>query len=318
MISVHGSSGDGHVDFAQIEAFLVLYDELHFGQTAERLGVSQLRVSHLVDTLERSLGGALFDRTSGRVASTPLGRRLHDELAPAYLQVTTALAKASAAARSPAGTVRLGFAATTAVPPVDRLVSAFEQAQPDCTVTLHEVPLADSYAPLRSGRIDVLVCWLALDEPGLTRGPTIAEYPRVLAVAANHRLAREQSVSFEVLGDYPVPSWAYQGAADRGGQSMVPTHTPSGRPVRVYPSAIGTAGETASLIASGHVVAPTATSMRDPFGNDEIALVPIHDMPPMPVGLVWCSSHENTRIRALAKVAEAIGPVREHLGNGAA
>jgi DNA-binding transcriptional LysR family regulator len=301
------------VDFAQIEAFLVLCDELHFGRTAERLHVSQPRVSRLIAALETTIGGALFDRTSRRVTPTPLGVRLHDELAPAYKQFTTALAVARTAARSPAGLLRVGFAATTAVPAVDQLVMAFERAQPDCTVSLHEVPLVDSYTPLRSGEIDVLVCWLVLDEPDLTRGPTIAEYPRVLAVAADHPLAHEQSVSVEVLGTYPVPNWAYQGSADRVRQAMVPSHTPSGRPVRVHPTAIRTVGETASLIARSQVVAPTVTSMRHRFGNDQIALVPIHDLPPMPLGLVWCTSHENTRIRALAHVAETAGPVRDHI-----
>ena len=93
---------------------------------------------------------------------------------------------------------------------------------------------------------------------------------------------------------------------------MVPSRTPSGRPVRVHPTAVRTVGETASLIARGLVVAPTVTSMRHRFGNDQIALVPIHDLSPVPLGLVWCTSHENTRIRALAHVAETTFPVREH------
>lgn len=295
----------GRVDFAQIEAFLVLCDELHFGRTAERLRVSQPRVSRLVAALEGAIGGALFDRTSRRVTPTPLGARLRDELAPAYEQLTTALASARTAARSPAGPLRLGFAATTAGPAVDRPVVAFERAQPECAVSLHEVPLTDSYTPLRSGEIDVLVCWLVLDEPDLTLGPTIAEYPRVLAVAADHPLAHERSVSVEVLGDYPVPNWAYQGTADRVRQAMVPSRTPSGRPVRIHPTAIRTVGEAASLIARGQVVSPTVASMRHRFGNDQIALVPIRDLPPIPLGLVWCASHENTRIRAMARVAEA-------------
>jgi DNA-binding transcriptional LysR family regulator len=300
------------VDFAQIEAFLVLCDELHFGRTAERLHVSQPRISRLVAALESTIGGALFDRTSRRVTPTPLGAQLRDELLPAYEQLTTALAAARTAARSPAGPLRLGFAATTAVPAVDQLVMAFERAHPDCTVSLREVPLVDSYTPLRSGEIDVLACWLVLDEPDLTLGPTIAEYPRVLAVAADHQLAHEQSVSVEVLGDYPVPNWAYEGTADRVRQAMVPSHTPSGRPVRIHPTPIRTVGETASLIARGQVVAPTVTSMRHRFGNNQITLVPIHDLPPMPLGLIWCTSHENTRIRALAHVAKAVGPVHDH------
>jgi DNA-binding transcriptional LysR family regulator len=296
------------LDLAHIEAFLVLCEELHFGRTAERLHVSQPRVSRLVASLESEIGGALFERTSRRVALTPLGVQLRDELAPAYERLTAAAAMARTAARSPAGLLRLGFAATTAGPALDQLVVAFERAQPDCTVSLHEVPLVDSITPLRSGEIDVLVCWLVVDDPGLTLGPKIAEYPRVLAVAADHPLAGEHSVSVEVLADYPVPSWEFRGLAYRVQQAMVPAQTPSGRPVRAHPTAVRTVSEAASLIARGQVVLPTVTSMLHRFGNDQIVLVPIRDLPPVPLGLIWCTSHENARICALARVARSLTP----------
>ena len=41
------------VDLTQIRTFLVLSDELHFGRAAERLGLSQSRVSRLMAALER-------------------------------------------------------------------------------------------------------------------------------------------------------------------------------------------------------------------------------------------------------------------------
>ncbi|HZA57554.1 MAG TPA: LysR family transcriptional regulator, partial [Solirubrobacterales bacterium] len=61
------------MDLAHIETFFILCEELHFGRTAERLHVSQPRVSRLVASLETEIGGALFERTSRRVALTSLG-----------------------------------------------------------------------------------------------------------------------------------------------------------------------------------------------------------------------------------------------------
>ena len=52
------------MDFREIECFLVLSEELHFGRTAQRLVVSQARVSQLTRSLERRVGGRLFDRTT--------------------------------------------------------------------------------------------------------------------------------------------------------------------------------------------------------------------------------------------------------------
>jgi len=288
------------VELAQIEAFLVLCQELHFGRAAERLHVSQPRVSRLIASLESEVGAALAERTSRRVALTPLGSRLRDEIAPAYSQLTTALSNARTAARSP-GPLRLGFTATTAGPPLDRLVTAFERARPDCTLLLKEVALADSYTPLRTGDIDVLVCWLVLDEPGLTLGPAIASYERVLAMADDHPLAGKETVSVEVLADYSVPNWEFEGTAARVREAMVPSRTPSGRPVLVHPTPVRTVSEAVSLIARKQAVLPTVSLQR--FDNHRIVLVPFRDLPPVPLGLVWWTVNENARIHALAQVA---------------
>jgi hypothetical protein len=51
------------MDTAEIEVFLVLAEELHFGRTAERLRMPQPRVSRLVAALEHQVGGSLFERT---------------------------------------------------------------------------------------------------------------------------------------------------------------------------------------------------------------------------------------------------------------
>jgi DNA-binding transcriptional LysR family regulator len=55
------------MDTAEIEVFLTLAEELHFGRTAERLRMLQPRVSRLVSALEHRVGGVLFERTSRRV-----------------------------------------------------------------------------------------------------------------------------------------------------------------------------------------------------------------------------------------------------------
>jgi DNA-binding transcriptional LysR family regulator len=293
------------VELADVEAFLILADELHFGRTAERTYVSPARVSQRIHAIEREIGGSLFERTSRRVTLTPLGAALRDELQPAYERLTAALATARTAARSPAGLIRVGFTSTTAGPPLDQLVVAFEAAQSDSTVTLHEVAIFDPLAPLRAGEIDVLVNWLVLDEPDLTLGPKLAEYSRMLAVAADHPLASEPDVSIEVLGDFPVPNWTL--APSAYAKALVPERTPSGRPVLIHPTPARTFAEGISLVARGQAVHPTMSSMASRVG-DRIVLVPINDLPPIALGLIWCTAYENARIRSLAAVAEQVVP----------
>ena len=109
------------MDTAEIEVFLVLAEELHFGRTAERLRLPQPRVSRLVAALERRAGGALFERTSRRVRLTPLGQQLASQLRPAYAQLTAALDDARAAARQAAGVLAIGFAPTSHMTVLTRL-----------------------------------------------------------------------------------------------------------------------------------------------------------------------------------------------------
>jgi DNA-binding transcriptional LysR family regulator len=293
------------MDTAEIEVFLVLAEELHFGRTADRLRLPQPRVSRLIARLERRAGGALFDRTSRRVTLTPLGGQLRSQLKPGYEQITGALAAARAASRGVTGVLRLGCPYTVAGPALTRLVEEFCDRYRDCELTVHVSEVHDPYAPLRRGEIDVEVNWLIVDQPDLTVGPVIDYRERVLAVGRGHRLAGRESVCVEDLGDEET----HENAPDFPDElydAIVPRFTPSGRPIRrTYPWRDDE--DVLTAVARGRIVHPgmRATALT---GREDFVLVQISDLPPMPLGPIWCTAHENARIRALAATAAAISP----------
>jgi DNA-binding transcriptional LysR family regulator len=216
------------MDMQQVEAFLAVADELHFGQAADRVVLSRPRVSRLIASLEREIGGTLFDRTSRRVRLTPLGARFRDRLRPGYAQLQAALAGARAEASRASGTLRVGITVTTGGEAVTRLVAAFQDAHPGCEVILQEVGIGDPYTPLRRDEIDVLVNWLAVDEPDLTAGPVIDTCARALAVSRDHPLAARPPASAESLADFEtarIPPVRAQGPVRRPGPAA-----DSGRP----------------------------------------------------------------------------------------
>ncbi|NUS17670.1 MAG: LysR family transcriptional regulator, partial [Streptomyces sp.] len=98
----------------EIEAFLALAEELHFGRTAVRLRITTARVSQVIGKLERRVGAPLFERTSRSVSLTPIGRRLHEDLRPAFERLEAALATAVAAGRGVTGELRVGFVGAAA------------------------------------------------------------------------------------------------------------------------------------------------------------------------------------------------------------
>lgn len=300
------------MELADIEAFLVLAEELHFGRTGERLHVSAARISQRIQAMERRVGAPLFERTSRRVRLTPLGARLHADLRPAHEALVNALASATTAARAEAGLLRVGATATTAGPELDGLIVAFEHAHPDCRVEVRELSFADPLTALRDGGVDVLVHWSVPVAVDITAGPVIANHARVLAVAANHPLARLGEVSAEVLGDHPVVSWETAGtfpAAVR--RAIVPELTPAGRPVPVHPTPVKELTEGLSVVARGHAVHPTSTSLARQTNRADIVFLPIVDLPPLPLGLYWRTADENARIRAFADTVKDSLPIAE-------
>lgn len=292
------------MDMTQVRTFLVLADELHFGRAAERLGLSQPRVSRLISALEREAGGALFDRTTRRVRLTPLGTRLRDGWQPAYGQLLATMEDARTAARRTGGTLRVGFTLTTGGTALTRLVRSFTASYPGCDVQLRETGLQDLYGTLRRDEIDVLIGWLAVDEPDLTAGPAIEHRARALAVSRDHPLVARGSASAEDLADYETASAPPSALFD----AIVPPRTPSGRPVR-RTRAVGGLHETLALVASGQVVHPTVAGLPLAQRGD-IVLLPLTGLPPLRVGPIWCTAHENARIRALADIAAACRQTR--------
>ncbi|WP_026415939.1 LysR family transcriptional regulator [Actinomadura oligospora] len=280
----------------EIEVFLTLADELHFGRTAERLRLSQAAVSQTLKKLERRIGAPLFERTSRRVLPTPVGKQLHDDLAPAWTAVERAESAAIAMARGVAGTLAIGFLGASQGELTPRIIAAFRSAHPGTEVRMREVHLGDPFGPLRDGTVDLLLTRLPVAEPDLTVGPVVLSEPLLLAVAADHPFASRPSVRMDDLSRDttftargPAPSYWWD--------AQVPPVTPSGHPVR-RDEPVETLQEMMTLVASGAGIAPVPSSVCCAYSYSAVTYVPIEDAPPSEVALVWRTATETARTRA--------------------
>jgi len=292
------------VDMRDIEIFLTLADELHFGRTAERLHVSPARVSQAISRQERRMGTTLFTRTSRRVELTPVGARLRDDLRQGYELIQSGIAAASRADTRPEGTLRLasmGIIGHELRP----LVDAFTRRYPGCTVERREFHFSDPFGGLRDGESDAQVTWAPVREPDVVVGPRVLTERRVLAVPSNHPLAGEEGVPVEVLGDHTVLDL---GPAVPGywEEAMVPRRTPAGRPVLRGP-AVRTFHEALTAVASGDAVTPLNAHVTRYYSHPGVVYVPIVDVPDTEWVLVWLRERETAEIRALAETARELG-----------
>jgi DNA-binding transcriptional LysR family regulator len=292
------------VELRDIEIFLALAEELHFGRTAERLRVSQARVSQSIKQQERRIGGALFERTSRSVLLTPLGERLRDRLAAGYGEIMAGLEEATAAARGETGTLTVGTYDTQSQE-IAGVLDRFRQQNPGCELRMREVVPTDPFAGLRAGRVDIAVLWMPVREPDLAVGPELFTEPLVLAVAPDHPLAGRDRVEMEDLGDYPVihpdgpiPDYMWR--------AHTPAVTPAGRPVRPG-TTVDTLAEAFTAIGDGSDISPIGALSAAARVRRDIAFLPIADGPVLRYAPVWRSAAETSLVRAFLRAARDAG-----------
>ncbi|QEV20256.1 LysR family transcriptional regulator [Streptomyces alboniger] len=292
------------MEIRDIEIFLTLGQELHFGRTAERLRVSPARVSQAIKKQERRLGGALFDRSSHHVRLTPLGRQLYDDLLPVHRALRQSLERAASTARRGTEVLRLGMMSGNSEDLRPVLV-AFSSRRPGCHVRIRAMGYDDPFSALRRGTVDVLLAWLPIREAGLTVGPVVYTEPVVLCVSSAHRLAARDSVSYEDLAYEAVPTGAAPGYWR---EALIPARTPSGQPIAEGPAA-GDGTQLLAIVASGEAVCPVHAHALRYYARPDIAYIPIRDAPLGHWALCWRTGGDTDVIRDLADVVEGLGPL---------
>ncbi|MFE3202015.1 LysR family transcriptional regulator [Embleya sp. NPDC059237] len=296
------------MELRDIEIFLVLAEELHFGRTADRLLISSARVSQAIKQQERRIGAPLFERTSRRVALTPIGDQLREDLAAGYQRIQDGIERAAASARGLTGTLRLGTMDAT-LAEIPEILEAFRTRHPDCEVRIREAHIGNPFGLLRAGEVDLQLVWLPVEEPDLTVGPIVLTEPLVLAVSARHEFARRESVSLEDLAvgpvfgfDDSVPAyWA---------EAINPAQTPSGKPIPRGPVS-STAHETLTTIAAGLAISPVPLHAVKYFPRGDIAYVPIHDSPMLSWALIHRTAALSPLARAFTRAAEDMSAAAE-------
>lgn len=292
------------MELRDIEIFLTLAEELHFGKTAERLHVSQARVSQAVKKQERGVGALLFERTSRSVRLTPLGEQLRTDLQPVYHGLRASMERARLAARGTTEVLRVGMLPSNAHE-LRPYWEAFRARHPRWGLRIRHNPFVDAFGPLRRGEIDVLVAWLPVEEPDLTVGPVIFTEHTVVLVSADDELAGRPSVSLEVLGDRGI----LQGPAgpEYWEDAFIPFATPSGRPIERVMPLVMSLDDIFTHVGSGEGVHHLGAHVTRFHSRPDIVYLPIHDWPGLRWGLVWRSDSESAPARALAEVVRDLG-----------
>lgn len=294
------------MELRDIEIFLVLAEELHFGRTAQRLHVSQARVSQAIKKQERRIGAELFTRTSRTVCLTEVGRQFRDDLQPVYAGLHQSLERARLAARGVTAQLRVGMLPFNLVD-LHPYWKEFRARHPQWGLQIRQTTFTDVFGQLRGGAMDVMVAWLPVEEPDFTVGPTLCTDSRILAVAADHPLAGRDSVPLELFADFPHSTAL--ALPDYWEDSYLPFHTPRGRAIERVAVA-DNADELIGMVGMGEIIHSFPGHVTRYWGLSHIRWLPVPDLTTMTFALVWRTEAENDLVRALAATVRDLGVQR--------
>ncbi|MFC9434553.1 LysR family transcriptional regulator [Nocardia sp. NPDC057030] len=291
----------------ELEAFLTLAEELHFGRTAERLHVTTSRISQTIAKLERRIGAPLFERNSRIVRLTPLGKQLRDELRPAYDQISASV-RAASQGGSITQTITVGFSAPWSGNLLVRAAAVVQERYPNTGIDIEEIQLIDPLGRMRSGAVDLQLTEFPINEPDITTGPIVFAEPRALMVPGGHPFATRESVSMEDMADATLVTIADEHVPRYWMDEYYPRHTPAGRPIPQGP-ATNFWPEVLVHVSQGVGVSTVSLRARDFHSRPGMVFVPIHDARPIEYGLMWPTGRKNPLVdpflEAVAEVAES-------------
>lgn len=291
------------MEVVEAQAFLVLAEELHFGRAAERLQMGQPPLSRLIQRLERSLGTALFKRTSRQVELTLAGKTL---IEPAR-ELVTASQRAVEAVKSTMtgqiGTVSLGFAGASSNAEVAALARELASRAPRLRFEVQSSQFADdSLKKVLDQSLDFAIgLWEFL--PSELDALHLGDDEVLIALPKNHPLAKHERVSMAQLAHDP---WInLPGGYNSALQNRFRQLTLNAGFVPRRNQTVPDSWTVMLLVGLGMGASLTLSSVASSVPADDVKFLTIDDPSntPLPLRLVWRQDALNPVLKTVIETA---------------
>ncbi len=192
----------------QLEQFVAVGEELHFGRAAQRLHMHQAPLSQAIQKLEVSLGLQLFERTHRSVSLTPAGALLLDDARDLIERSQRFIRSAHQLSLGEIGRLTVGFVSTAMYGPLPAIVHAFGERYPEVDLRLREGTSDVQLRQLEAEEIDIgLVLGQLPGDLGGIRGKPILTERLIVALPASwpaERFGETATVQLERLQSEPL------------------------------------------------------------------------------------------------------------------
>ncbi|WP_194920070.1 LysR family transcriptional regulator [Catenulispora rubra] len=279
------------MEIRELQYFVAVAEELHFGKAAERLDIAQPALSRSIAQLERRLDVTLLERTSRKVVLTEAGGVLLAE-ARSILSAVAAAERRTQEAAQKRPRVVLAVKTGTAGELLAKVLDAY-RAEPGAAEV--ELLLCEAHQHQRlllSGQADVALLHLPFDPADGLDTEALFTETQVAVLPTSHPLAgRAQIRSAEVaaLPDLPMARWC--------------------RPDGSFPDGPGpevhNLGQIFQLIALGRATVVVPESAAVDLRRDLVA-VPVVDAAPVTTVIAWPARSRQRAVADLVRVATRV------------
>jgi DNA-binding transcriptional LysR family regulator len=280
------------LDMRKLRYFVAVAEELNFSRAAERLHIAQPVLSRQIRSFEGELGAKLFARDSRGTRLTAAGKQLVDD-ARFLLAESKALRQRLFQVAEPTVTVTVGvmpgLLATAAA-------AAFEADDPSRRAVVVQVGWAEQVDVVRSGDVDVVYAREPIDHHALGTALLLEEPRDVVLSAADPLAKKKRSVRLTDLASRrllqdpaTLPEWY---------AIATPEHRRPGQMAH-------TVEEKLELVAAqaGFVILPRSTTAF--YRRPDVRVLPIQDIGPSQVTLIWDAATDNPARDAFVNAALA-------------
>ena len=184
-----------------LECFKAIVETGSATGAAEKLGLSQPRISSLLTSLEKRVGLKLFDRKRGRLNPTHAANMLFPEVEQMLANISRISSAAKNLQSAGAGTINIGSPPNKVISAklLEKLLSAHHHANP----VLWEGSSQAVLKWLRNGKVDCGIIEMPLDPQGLHCTPLFSSTTACL-MNPDHKLAQNSVISVADLHREPL------------------------------------------------------------------------------------------------------------------
>ncbi len=186
------------MEFRQLNYFVAVAEELHFGRAAKKVGIAQPALSQQIQKLEEDLGGKLFVRTKRTVALTDAGKLFLNQAKIIITQADYAVDITRQAFSGVFGELVVGFVESTSWDILPHVIEIYRKKFPNVKISLKHLHTVNQIEALLSGTIHIGISGYPVNNPSLSHH-TIRKESYWVAMPKEHYLANKQTVFISEL-----------------------------------------------------------------------------------------------------------------------